>query len=83
MSKEPLPDVLHIWDFVWAKQGDVWVGPPTSDPTPSLPLALALGRIEVWGDRYVMADPGVTLDRFGWEKGDLEEVPDADEEDAP
>jgi hypothetical protein len=81
MRKDPYPDVLEIWDFTWTKRGDVWEGPPTSDPTPY--LALELGRIEVRGDRYVMADPGLTLDRFGWADGDLEELPDADEEDAP
>jgi hypothetical protein len=81
MRRSHYPDVLHIWDFTWTRRGGVWEGPPTSDPTPFLPLALELGRIEVRGDRYVMVDPGLTLDRFGWEEGDLEEVPDADEED--
>lgn len=46
----------------------MWEGPPATDPTPSLPLALELGRIEVLGDRYVIVDPGITLDRFGWEE---------------
>jgi hypothetical protein len=71
MSRDPWPDVLHLWDVVWTKHGDVWEGPPTSDPTPSLPLALELGRIEVRADRYVMTDPGRTLDRFGWADGEV------------
>jgi hypothetical protein len=61
-----LADELHIWDFTWVKRGDVWEGPPTSDPTPYLPLALELGRIKVRGDRYVMTDPWLTLGRFCW-----------------
>lgn len=75
MRREPYPDVLHIWDITWTKRGDVWEGPPTSDPTPYLPLALELGRIEVQGDRYVMADPGITLDRFGWDEDAAEGMP--------
>jgi hypothetical protein len=66
MSRDPSPDVLHLWGITWTKRGDVWEGPPTSDPTPCLPLALELGRIEVRGDRYVMTDPSITLDRFTW-----------------
>jgi Domain of unknown function DUF29 len=31
MPREPLPDVLHLWDFTWTRRGDVWEGPPTSD----------------------------------------------------
>jgi hypothetical protein len=83
MRRSNAPDVLEVWGLTWTRRGDVWEGPPTSDPAPFLPLALELGRIEVRGDRYVMVDPRITLDRFGWEEGDLEEVPDADEEDAP
>ena len=72
MSQEAYPDVLHIWDFTWTRRGDVWEGPLVSDPTPYLPLALELGRIEGRGDRYVMTDPGITLDRFTWYEGDVE-----------
>jgi hypothetical protein len=60
----------------------VWEGPPTSDPTPFLPLALELGRIAVRGGRYVLVDPGLTLDRFGWVDGDLEYEPVNPEEEA-
>jgi hypothetical protein len=68
--RAPLPDVLHIWDVTWTKRGDVWEGPPTSDPTPYLLLAAELGRIEVRGDRYVLVDPSRTLDRFTWTDDD-------------
>ena len=71
MRKPRYPDVLEIWDFVWIKRGGVWVGPPVTDPTPYLPLALELGRIKVQNGRYVMVDPGLTLDRFGWDDEDL------------
>jgi hypothetical protein len=60
----------------------VWEGPPASDPTPFLPLAVELGRIEVRGDRYVVVDPGLTLDRFGWADGELEYEPAHPEEEA-
>jgi hypothetical protein len=72
MRKPRYPDVLEIWDFTWTKRGEVWEGPPTSDPTAYLPLALELGRIEVRGDRYVIVDPSLTLDRFGWDEDDAE-----------
>ena len=64
--RDPYPDVLHLWDVTWTKRGDMWEGPPITDPTPFLPLALELGRIAVRGDRYVMTDPSITLDRFTW-----------------
>jgi hypothetical protein len=72
MRREPYPDVLEVWGLTRTKRGDVWEGPPTGDPTPYLPLALELGRIAVRGGRYVMADPGLTLDRFGWDEDDAE-----------
>jgi hypothetical protein len=75
MRPDPYPDVLELWGLTWTKHGGVWEGPPTSDPTPFLPLALELGRIAVGGDRYVLVDPGLTLDRYGWADGDLEYHP--------
>jgi hypothetical protein len=72
MRRECYPDVLEIREVTWTRRGDVWEGPPTSDPTPFLPLALELGRIEVRGDRYVMTDHGLTLNRFGWDEDDAE-----------
>jgi hypothetical protein len=71
MRRSNAPDVLEVWGLTWTKRGDVWEGPLTSDLTPFLPLALELGRIEVRGDRYVMVDPGLTLDRFVWTDDDL------------
>jgi hypothetical protein len=67
---------------VWTKRGAVWEGPPITDPTPYLPLALELGRIGVRGDRYVMTDPSITLDRFTWtDEDDLTILwPEAEEE---
>jgi hypothetical protein len=75
MSRDPYPAVLELWGLTWTKAGDVWQGPPTSDPTPFLPLALELGRIAVRGNRYVVVHPGLTLDQFGWEDGDVDHHP--------
>jgi hypothetical protein len=82
--REPLPDVLHLWRIRWVKQGDVWVGPRVGGPDDALLReALRFERIEVRGDRYVMANPWRTLNRFTWHEGDAElswpeaEAPDA------
>jgi hypothetical protein len=65
MSVEPppdsLPDVLHFWEHTWTKRGEVWEGPPVSDPALYLPLALVCRRIEVQGEDYVIVDPWLTM----------------------
>jgi hypothetical protein len=81
MPRASYPDVLEVWGITWTKRGGVWEGPLVSDPTPALATSLELGRIEIRGDRYVMVDPGITFDRFGWEDGDLTLTQAAEEED--
>jgi hypothetical protein len=85
MSSEPYPDTLILWDVTWTKQGDVWVGPAITDPEdPKLALSVEYQRLVRRDGRYVMLDPGLTLDRFGWSDGDLTITPDPDaDEDAP
>jgi hypothetical protein len=69
--KEPLPDVLEIWGITWTKQGDVWIGPAITDPEDRmLALAVECQRIERRDGCYVMVDPSITLDRFGWDDDD-------------
>jgi hypothetical protein len=51
MRKPTYPDVLHIWDFTWTKRGDVWEGPPTSDPTPYLPSRTIRKALRASGGR--------------------------------
>jgi hypothetical protein len=63
--RDDLPDVLRFWRHTWVRRGDVWEGPPTSDPADYLPLALACGRIEVQGERYVIVDPWLSMARQG------------------
>jgi hypothetical protein len=60
-----LPDVFHFWRHTWVRRGEVWEGPPVSDPAECLPLALACGRIEVRRGRYVIVDPWLTMARQG------------------
>ena len=62
---DDLPDVLHFWRHTWVRRGDVWEGPPVSDPAEYLPLARACGRIAVQGERYVIVDPWLTTARQG------------------
>jgi hypothetical protein len=85
MSAEPppdsLPDVLHFWEHTWTKRGEVWEGPPVSDPAPYLPLALVCGRIEVQGEHYVIVDPWLTVARQG-EVTAAELAEEAEEEEA-
>jgi hypothetical protein len=62
---DDLPDVFHFWRHTWVRRGEVWEGPPVSDPAECLPLALACGRIEVRRGRYVIVDPWLTMARPG------------------
>jgi hypothetical protein len=91
MPKAKYPDVLEVWGFTWTKQGKVWVGPAVTDPEDrTLALAVEHERIIRRGGYYVMVDPSITLDRFGWTEEDAEGLtltgPDGepldDEEDA-
>jgi hypothetical protein len=81
MRREPLPDVLKIWDITWTKRGKAWEGPEVGGPDDEmLQMAVHYERIVVQDNRYVMVDPWITLGRFTWEKDDLEEVPDEEKE---
>jgi hypothetical protein len=74
MPKEKYPDVLEIWGITWThtKGRRGWVGPAIADPEDRmLALAVECQRIVRRDGRYVMLDPSITLDRFGWSDGDL------------
>jgi hypothetical protein len=76
------PDTLIIWDVTWTKQGEVWVGPAITDPEdPALAPSVAYQRIVRRDGRYVMVDPGLTLDRFGWDEDDVTITDPPEEED--
>jgi hypothetical protein len=82
MSRAPYPDILHLWDVTWTKEGKVWVGPAITDPKdPMLATAVACERIIRQDGRYVLVDAGLTLDRFGWSDGELRDVTPEDAED--
>jgi hypothetical protein len=82
----------------YLKEGHVWVGPAITDPEdPRLALAVACERLIRQDGRDVLVDPGLTLDRFGWDEDAAEGMtlrtpddtvipqgdPDAGEEDEP
>lgn len=70
--KSTYPDMLEIWGITWTKASTVWVGPAISDPeNEMLALAVEYQRIIRRDGHYVMEDPGLTLDCFGWEEGDI------------
>jgi hypothetical protein len=76
------PDTLIIWDVTWTKQEEVWVGLAITDPEdPALALSVAYQRIVRRDGRYVMVDPGLTLDRFGWDEDDVTITDPPEEED--
>jgi len=69
MRRKSYPDVLEIWGVTWTKAGTVWVGPAITEPEdPMLALSVAYERIIHQDGRYVMVDPSITLDRFGWDE---------------
>jgi hypothetical protein len=75
MSKAKDPDVLGIWGITWTrtKGRRGWVGPATADPEdPMLAMAVEYERIVRRDGHYVMLDPSITLDRFGWDEDDAE-----------
>jgi hypothetical protein len=72
------PDVLNIWGITWTKtkwrRG--WLGPAITVPEdPMLARAVECQRIIRRDGRYVMVDPSITLDRFGWDEDDLTITP--------
>jgi hypothetical protein len=71
MRHEEYPDVLDIWGVTWTKRGDVWEGPVITDPEDGiLALSVEYQRIIRRDGRYVMLDPGITLNRFSWDDDD-------------
>ena len=81
MSREPYPDTLILWDVTWTKAGMVWVGPAITNPeNERLATAVHDERIIRQDGRPVMVDPGIILDRFGWDEDD---VTITDPEEAP
>jgi hypothetical protein len=78
MSRAKYSAILELWGHTWAhtqgRRG--WIGPAITDPEdPTLALAVACERIVRRDGRYVMVDPGLTLDRFGWDEEDAEGLP--------
>ena len=72
MHKSTSPDTPIIWGHTWVKAGTVWIGPATTDPeNEMLATAVHYERIIRRDGRSVMEDPGLTLDRFGWEEDDV------------
>jgi hypothetical protein len=73
MSKAKYPDVLEVWGITWTrtKGRRGRIGPAITDPEdPMLATAVEYGRIVRRDGHYVILDPGLTLDRFGWHGGD-------------
>jgi hypothetical protein len=65
---------LEIWGIPWTYVQEVrgWIGPAITDPEePMLALAVECQRIVRRDGRYVMVDPSITLNRFGWGPGDI------------
>jgi hypothetical protein len=72
MPRRQYPDTIELWGHTWTKHGTVWLGPAIAAPEdPTLALAVTYERIVRRDGRYVMVDPGITLDRFGWGPGDI------------
>jgi hypothetical protein len=83
MRRSPYPDVLEVWGITWTKtpgrQG--WRGPAITDPEdPMLALAVECQRIIRRDGHYVMVDPSITLDRFGWTEEDEVDFADPEED---
>jgi hypothetical protein len=83
MPRARYPDELEVWGITWThtKGRRGWVGPAITDPEdPRLALAVDCERIVRREGRYVMLDPGLTLDRFAWTEDDdlIEERTDPD-----
>jgi len=69
---ESYRDTVIISDVTWTKNGTVWVGPAIADPEdPTLALSVEDQRIVRRDGRYVLVDPSITLDRFGWDEDDV------------
>jgi hypothetical protein len=77
------PNTLEILGITWRKTRGQWgwLGPAITDPEdPMLATAVEYQRIVRRDGCYVLLDPSITLDRFGWEDGDLTITdPDAEE----
>jgi len=75
MSQSKYPRIIELWGHTWTKPRgqQVWLGPAITDPEdPALAWAVEYQRIVRRDGRYVLEDPGITLDRFGWDE-DAEE----------
>jgi hypothetical protein len=75
MSRATYPRIIELWGHTWRKPrgGQVWLGPAITTPEdPSLAWAVEYERIVRRDGRYVLEDPGLTLDRFGWDEDDAE-----------
>lgn len=71
MPRSTYPRVLELLGHTWRKPkgSQVWLGPAITDPEdPGLAWAVEYQRIVRRNGRYVLEDPGITLDRFGWDE---------------
>jgi hypothetical protein len=75
MSRSPYPAVLELWGHTWThtKGRRGWLGLAITDPEhPTLAWAVEYERVVRRDGRYVMLDPSITLNRFGWTEEDAE-----------
>jgi len=69
------PRILELWGHTWTKPKGrrVWLGPAITDPEDhTLAGAVEYQRIVRRDGSYVLEDPGIIFDRFGWDE-DAEE----------
>jgi hypothetical protein len=67
--------VLEFWGHTWThtKGRRGWIGPAITDlEDPMLAAAVESQRIVRKDGRYMMLDPWITLNRFGWDEDDAE-----------
>jgi hypothetical protein len=67
MPRAKLLDVLECWGHTWThtKGWRGWIGPAIAEP-PELAWAVECQHIVRQDGSYVMLDPWITLNRFGW-----------------
>jgi hypothetical protein len=69
--KSKYPNTLIIWGITWTKTKGRrgWIGPAITDPEDRmLALCVEYQRIVRRDGYYIMEDPSITLDRFGWDE---------------
>jgi hypothetical protein len=72
MPRAKLPDILEFWGYTWThiKGRRGWLGPAITE-APELAWAVECERVIRRDGRYVMLNPWITLNRFGWSDGDI------------